>query len=98
MSIGKMEYCYVVSKSRKIRIPCDGPLTAQIERVRLEGSIKAAGDEPDVEIEYPKTKPPRARGAAGRMKSDSKRLPRSGSGGTASRKKNRKRNPKRGRK
>lgn len=45
---------YVVSKSRMVRIPCDGPLTAQIERVKLEESMKAAGEQPDVEIEYAK--------------------------------------------
>jgi hypothetical protein len=59
---------YVVSKSRQVRIPCDGPLTAQIERAQLEESMKAAGREPDVEIEYLK-KPPQARAGAGRKRS-----------------------------
>ncbi len=49
---------YVVSKSRKVRIGCDGPLTAEIERTKLEESMKAAGQEPDVEIEYLKKAAP----------------------------------------
>jgi hypothetical protein len=52
---------YVVSKSRMIRIPCDGPLTAQIEKLKLEGEMETAGLLPDVEIEYPKKPVPRAR-------------------------------------
>jgi hypothetical protein len=43
---------YVVSKSRMVRIPCDGPLTAQVERLKLEREMAAAGLRPDVEIEY----------------------------------------------
>jgi hypothetical protein len=45
---------YVVSKSRRLRIPCDGPLTAQIERGKLVESMIAAGYTVDVEIEFPK--------------------------------------------
>jgi hypothetical protein len=52
---------YVVSKSRMVRIPCDGPLTAQVERLRLEREMQAAGLRPDVEIEYPKKPVLRAR-------------------------------------
>jgi hypothetical protein len=52
---------YVVSKSLMVRIPCDGPVTAQIERAKLELSIKAAGQQPDVEVEFPKKPLPRAR-------------------------------------
>jgi hypothetical protein len=55
---------YVVSKSRMVRIPCDGPLTAQVERVRLEEAMKAAGQQPDVEIERIKEQRPRARSRA----------------------------------
>jgi hypothetical protein len=60
---------YVMSKSRKVRIPCDGPLTAQIERSKQEESMKAAGLEPDVEIEYLKKPLPRTRASAGRKRS-----------------------------
>ena len=56
---------YVVSKSRMVRIPCDGPLTAQVERLKLEHEMEAAGLQPDVEIEYPKEPTPRARPEAG---------------------------------
>ena len=60
---------YVVSKTNRIiRIPCDGPLSAEIERGRLEESMKAAGREPDVEIEYVK-KPPRTSASTGRKRS-----------------------------
>jgi hypothetical protein len=60
---------YVVSKSQRVRIPCDGPLTAQIERLKLEESMKAMGKEPDVEIEYPeKPRPRRARTHKGRKR------------------------------
>ena len=52
---------YVVSKSRIVRIPCDGPLTAQIERAKLEQEMTAAGYPLDVEIEFPKKQRPRAR-------------------------------------
>ena len=55
---------YVVSKSRMVRIPCDGPLTAQVERVRLEEAMKAAGLQPDVEIEHIKDQRPRVRSRA----------------------------------
>lgn len=58
----------VVSKSRMVRIPCDGPLTAQIERCKLEESIRAAGGQPDVEIEYPKKPLPHARPESGRKR------------------------------
>jgi hypothetical protein len=34
---------YVVSKSRMVRIPCDGPLTAQVERHKPEEEMEAAG-------------------------------------------------------
>jgi hypothetical protein len=50
-----IEY-YVVSKSRMVRIHCDGPLTAQVEKAKLEESLKAAGYPLDVEIEL-QTKP-----------------------------------------
>jgi hypothetical protein len=60
---------WVVSKSQMVRIPCDGPLTAQIERRKLEESMKAAGKEPDVEIEYPKMPRPKARHSASRKRS-----------------------------
>lgn len=43
---------YVVSKLWGRRIACDGPLTAQIERCKLEQAMKAARVEPDVEVEY----------------------------------------------
>jgi hypothetical protein len=48
---------YVVSKRRRIRIPCDGPLTAQIERCKLEQLMLDAGEQPDVGIEYIKEVP-----------------------------------------
>jgi hypothetical protein len=51
----------VVSKSRMVRIPCDGSLTAQVERLKLERETEAAGQPPDVEIEYPKGPVRRAR-------------------------------------
>jgi hypothetical protein len=60
---------WVVSKAHMVRIPCDGPLTAQIERHKLEESMKIAGKEPDVEIEYPKKPRQRARPDAGRKQS-----------------------------
>jgi hypothetical protein len=60
---------FVVSKSQGLRIPCDGPLPAQVERVRLEESMKAAGKPLDVEIEFPKRKRPRAHGSVGRSTS-----------------------------
>jgi hypothetical protein len=59
---------YVVSKSRMVRIPCDGPLTAQVERGKLEESMRAAGYPLDVEIEFPKKPRPRARASAGRKR------------------------------
>ena len=43
---------YVVSKRWMKRIGCDGPLTAQVERLRLENEMEAAGEQPDVDIEY----------------------------------------------
>jgi hypothetical protein len=64
---------YVVSKSRMVRIPCDGPLTAQIERLKLEESMKAAGEQPDVEIEYSKKPRPRRASARTRRKANPKR-------------------------
>jgi hypothetical protein len=60
---------YVVIKLWRVRIPCDGPLTEQIERAKLEASMKAAGLRPDVDIEYPKKPPPRARADTGRKRS-----------------------------
>jgi hypothetical protein len=58
-----IEY-YVLSKSRMVRIHCDGPLTAQVEKAKLEESMKAAGYPLDVEIEL-QTKPrPLARASA----------------------------------
>jgi hypothetical protein len=60
---------YVISKSRRVRIPCDGPLTAQVERDKLEESMKAAGEQPDVEIEYPGKPRQRAHPEAGRKPS-----------------------------
>jgi hypothetical protein len=60
---------YVVSKSRMVRIPCDGPLTAQIESCKLEEVMKAAGQQPDVEIEFPKKPVSRARGESRRKQS-----------------------------
>jgi hypothetical protein len=61
---------YVVSKSRMVRIPCDGPLTAQIERCKLEEVMRGAGEEVDIEIEFLK-KPaslPRARAQSARKR------------------------------
>jgi hypothetical protein len=49
----------VVSKSRMVSIPCDGPVDAEIERAELEESMKAAGLQPDLEIEF--VKKPRTR-------------------------------------
>lgn len=60
---------YVVSKSWMVRIPCDGPLTAQIARCKLEEEMKAAGQQPDVEIEFLKKPRPRARASAGHKRS-----------------------------
>jgi hypothetical protein len=63
-----IEYC-VVSKSRMERIYCDGPLTAQVEKTKLEGLMRAAGYPLDVEIEL-RTKPrPLARASANRKRS-----------------------------
>jgi len=59
---------YVVSKARMVRIPCDGPLTAQVERLKLEEEMRAAGLQPDAEIEYPKEPTPRARPEAARKR------------------------------
>jgi len=42
---------YVVSKSQWVRIYCDGPVTAEIEKSKLQESMKAAGYPLDVEIE-----------------------------------------------
>jgi hypothetical protein len=60
---------YVVSKAWMMRIPCDGPLTAQVQRSKLENEMKAAGKQPDVEIEFAKEPPKRARADAGRKRS-----------------------------
>jgi hypothetical protein len=60
---------YVVSKSRMVRIPCNGPLTAQIERCKLEKSIIEAGQRPDVEIEFPKKPLPRVHAQSARKSS-----------------------------
>jgi len=59
---------YVVSKSRMVRIPCDGPLDAQMAGGKLEDEMKAAGLQPDVENEYPKKQIPRARPDPGRKR------------------------------
>ena len=59
---------YVVSKSRMVRIPCDGPLTAQVERLKLEREMEAAGLQPDVEIDYTKEPVLRARPEPGRKR------------------------------
>ena len=64
---------YVVSKSLMVRIPCDGPLTAQIERLKLEESMKAASKHPDVEIEYAEKPRPRRAGIRARRKRNPKR-------------------------
>ena len=64
---------YVVSKSLMVRIPCDGPLTAQIERLKLEESMKAVGKQPDVEIEYAKKPLPRQARIRARRKRNPKR-------------------------
>jgi hypothetical protein len=63
---------YVVSKAWLVRIPCDGPLTAQIEKAKLEASMKADGVQPDVEIDYPKK--PRPRAVADKKRKRSTRL------------------------
>lgn len=60
---------FVVSRSRMVRIPCDGPVTAQIARCKLEQEMKAAGVEPDVEIELPEKPLLRARASAGGKRS-----------------------------
>jgi hypothetical protein len=57
---------YVVSKSRMVRMPCDGPLDAQVERCKLEEQMEAAGLQPDVEIEFAKKPVLRARPDPGR--------------------------------
>ncbi len=59
---------FVVSKSRMVRVPCDGPLTAQIESCKLEEEMKAAGQQPDVEIEFRKNIRPRARSLPARKR------------------------------
>jgi len=63
-----VDYC-VVSKSRMVRIPCDGPLTAQLERLKLKKEMEAAGLRPDVEIEIAKKPIPRARPGPGHKRS-----------------------------
>jgi hypothetical protein len=55
---------YVVSKSRMVRIACDGPLTAQVARCKLEDETKAT----DVEVEFVKKTLPRARAENGRKR------------------------------
>lgn len=60
---------YVVSKSRMIRIACDGPLTAQIERCKLEEEMRSKGFQPDVEIEFVKKPRPRAHASTGHKRS-----------------------------
>src|ERR1700684_62734 len=52
---------FVVSKSRMVRIPCDGPIDAEIASRKREEEMEAAGLQPDVEIEYVKKPVPRAR-------------------------------------
>jgi hypothetical protein len=52
-----------------VRIPCDGPLDAGIERRKLEEQMEAAGLQPDVEIEYVKKAIPRARPEPARKRS-----------------------------
>jgi hypothetical protein len=47
----KMVKYYVVSKSRMVRIPCEGPLDAQIESLKLEEEMKAAGYKSGVEVQ-----------------------------------------------
>jgi len=61
---------YVVSKSWMVRIPCDGPLTAQVQRWKLENEMRAAGKQPDVEIEFPKEPRSRARAEVARKRSN----------------------------
>jgi hypothetical protein len=56
---------YVVSKLWRKRIGCDGPLTAQVQRLKLENEMEAAGEQPDVNIEY-LTPRPRAVRSGGR--------------------------------
>lgn len=52
---------YVVSKSRGVRIACDGPLTANVTRCKLEEEMIAAHQKPDVEVEFVKEPLLRAR-------------------------------------
>ena len=60
---------FVVSKSRDIRIPCDGPVTANMHRSKLELALLAEGyklEELDFEIERVKPPRPRAHGESRR--------------------------------
>lgn len=60
--VSKLVSYFVVSPSRQVRIPCDGPLDAQHAKQKLEEEMKHAGLLPDVEIkvEAPKKPLPRA--------------------------------------
>ena len=60
---------YVVSKSWMMRTACDGPLTAQVQRSKLENEMRAAGKQPDVEIEFPEEPRKRARADVRRKRS-----------------------------
>lgn len=62
---------YVVSPSRMVRIPCQGPLDAQHEKEQLEEQLKRSGLTSDVEIriETAKKPAPRARPESGHKRS-----------------------------
>jgi uncharacterized ParB-like nuclease family protein len=60
---------YVVSKSQSIRIPCDGPHTAHVVSCKLEEEMIAAGQNPDVDVEFVKRPRTRARVDAGAKRS-----------------------------
>ena len=49
-----MVYCYVVGRSRGIRIACDGPVTRQVGQCELAESGKMDGYPLDIEVEFPK--------------------------------------------
>jgi hypothetical protein len=62
----EMSSRYVVSKTLGKRIPCDGPLDVQVERLKLEAALKEAGKELDVEVQFVKPARTKSRSDAGR--------------------------------
>jgi hypothetical protein len=66
-----MAYWKVVNERLGKRIRCDGPLTAQYERAKLEKRLKEKGEEPDVDVEIESPQRPliRARSSASRKRS-----------------------------